>query len=496
VDYKSKEKLIILAIIFFIAIFSEIFSFADNLKAATIDAASCSQADVRTAINSAAAGDTVLVPAGECAWPSSIAVGKPLSVIGAGSGAGGTKLIAGGSMPEGFFYIHGFNSSSITRITGFYFEMINWTPNYAVIVLNASLDNLRIDYNVFNHGGIAQVWVTGSKGVINNNYFYNGNKAISYSAGSREQADASWNSMAAGTADALFIEDNYFIDDANYSATYTNEKIGTYNGGKLVIRYNHFDGTDISFGDARTISPIMTHGSAAAGCANGYWQQGNGCRRGQSVVEIYNNIIEGKRIDFLATVRGSANLIYNNQIIGKVKYSPRFYLREEEYDGGQWNPARTLWPAEDQVHNTFIWNNTYDGAAMNSESSMAIAPRNSECTAIGSPYSCCTGSKIGTCNEIIVKDRDYFLHAPCGASDATDAYGNICTHGKEIFTGANGASGSYPTDGSIYPTLGTMIFNPAGDNAYYGYTPYTYPHPLRASADAIPPAPPSGLIVN
>ena len=31
----------------------------------------------------------------------------------------------------------------------------------------------------------------------------------------------------------------------------------------------------------------------------------------------------------------------------------------------------------------------------------------------------------------------------------------------------------------MYPTLGTMEFIAEGPNEYYGYTPYTYPHPLR-----------------
>ncbi len=37
--------------------------------------------------------------------------------------------------------------------------------------------------------------------------------------------------------DALFIEDNFFIDNNNLPSTYTNERIGTLDGGKLVILY-------------------------------------------------------------------------------------------------------------------------------------------------------------------------------------------------------------------------------------------------------------------
>jgi len=419
----------------------------------------CSLTNAQSAYNAASASDTIVFPAGTCTWTSALTIAKPLSIIGAGSGAGGTKLIATPPMSNGFFEITGITSSNLVRISGFYFEMKDMTPYTAIYVHDVAMDNIRINHNIFNQGNRAILFYN-PKGLIDNNYFYNANLTIEYSAGSVAKANASWASMAAGTADALFIEDNHFIDDANYLRNYTNERVGTFNGGKLVVRYNTFSSYNIPDA-AGTVYPIMTHGSAAGGVANGYWQIGTGARRGQSVVEIYNNVMEGKRIDFPVTVRGSANLIYSNTITTVSRIAPRIYLREEEYDvGSNWSPLRTAWPAEDQVHNTFIWNNTANGTRMNSDPStyFAIVPN----------------ASAG-----LQKDRDYFLHAPCGASDTTDAYGNACTHGKESFTGLNGASGSYPTDGTVYPTLGTMIFTAVGPNAYYGYTPYTYPHPLR-----------------
>jgi len=42
----------------------------------------------------------------------------------------------------------------------------------------------------------------------------------------------------------------------------------------------------------------------------------------------------------------------------------------------------------------------------------------------------------------------------------------------------NGASDTAPTDGVTYSNYGTMYFTADVENAYYGYTPYTYPHPL------------------
>lgn len=415
---------------------------------------SCSLVNAQAAYNAATAGDTIVFPVGTCTWSSGLTIRKPLSIIGAGSDVGGTKLIASGSLPNGFFYITGFTSSSLMRISRFYFEMTNWTPQMGIKVSDSiSLTSLRIDHNVFNQGGGVQILAGGSNGVIDNNYFFNGNVGIYMTAGSVDQANASWVSMAAGTSDALFIEDNHFIDDTNYTQSYSQERVGTFNGGKLVVRYNHFDSKTITA--TSTVQAIETHGSAAAGVAGGYWQIGTGARRGQSVVEIYENLIEGKRIDFIAKLRGSANFIYNNTVIRTGGYPSKIVLMEEEYDGGQWSPARVNWPAEDQVHNTFIWNNKQNNVLLDA-ASITVVPD----------------------AEKIKLDRDYFLHAP------------QATGGKETFTGANGASGSYPTDGVTYPTRGTMVFSAEGPNAYYGYTPYTYPHPLSA------PAPPRSLKVR
>lgn len=408
--------------------------------------------------NHAQAGDTINFPSSSIAkWSSSVAVTKPVTIVG-----NGTTLTASGSMANGFFNISGFTASSLTRITGFTFDMTNWTTLNAIFVHamtgGVSNGNIRIDHNTF-HYGYVQIEFEHGKGLIDNNYFYNARQAVVISAGSRANADESWQSLTAGGADAIFIEDNHFVTNASYTLSYSQEQIGTFNGGKLVVRYNEFDSDNTPY--EVTYDPFMAHGNADGGCGGvGYWEYSPCRRRGQSVIEFYNNVAHGKRIDFLYQSRGSANFIYNNSITGMVKYNPRIYLWEEEYTSDNWAIHRTAWPAEDQVHNTFIWNNTYKDVDFNAGT-----------------YGYVEASPSASAG--LLKDRDFFLHAPCGASDTTDGYGNTCTRGKATFTGSNGASGSYPTNGIIYPTKGTMTFIATGDNAYYGYTPYTYPHPLR-----------------
>ena len=468
----------------------DIGAFESNYTASpptTLTAATCNYVDVNSTIANATTGMTVIVPAGNCTWNYTLTIGKAITVQ-----ANNTTLTAGAQLSDGFFFITGFTSSVLTRITGFTFVNriadIELPSTNVRVWGNVELKNLRIDHNTLYYG-YESIDVSGSFGVIDNNYFYNPRKGISFSAGNRSQADDSWKSLEAGSANALFIENNHFITDENYTLPYTQEQIGTYNGGRLVVRYNNFNATNVS-PSLETYTPFMAHGSADGGCDGaGYWESSPCQRRGQSLIEFYGNIESGQRIDFMYITRGSANLVYNNVITGTVTYNPSIQLVEEEYEGlGGWNFVRTAWPAEDQVHNTFLWNNSYRGHDFNDGvyGSVETTPTDYTCTAAATPMSCCTGLGTGTCgdsntptlNPFIRLNRDYYLHAPCITANATDGYGNNCTLGRESFIGVNGSSNSYPTDGNTYPTDGTMVFTNNSANAYYYYSAFDYPHPL------------------
>jgi hypothetical protein len=399
----------------------------------TIVATSASQADVQTAINAASAGDTVILPAsGSSTWTTYCTISAAITIDGNSS-----TLTAGAVMTYGFFYYQSFTSTALTRITNFTFDLVNNNNGAALAFTSGlSLTNFRLDNNTFQHGG-RLMELRGVKGVIDNNDFYN------MSTG-----------MLFGTSDALFVEDNNFVIDGDWNGGTTNDQfIDTNNGGKLVIRYNNFDTTALPVGFTGTCWTIQTHGNAAAGTTYGYWQAEATARRGQSVVEIYENTLNGKNITRLATLRGSANLVYNNSITSSTA-SPVLHMYEEEQYESQFDPLRTAWPAEDQVHNSFFWGNTFNGAAQDSDD-----------------FSVAAGSV-----DYIQEDRDYFLHRPATLAEGMSL-------GIETFTGANGASGSHPTDGDPHPTEGTMQFTADVENAYYGYTAYTYPHPLRTGAD-------------
>lgn len=409
---------------------------ATRLFATTYNLADSAQATFNTAYTTASTGDTIVFPPnGSATWSASSTISKAITING-----NGTTLTLGATLNNGLFYVTNFTSTALMRITGFTMNAVTLTSETKCIKVNdsVSLTQLRIDHNNFHHGYNA-IEVGGSMGVIDHNYFYNSLGAISFTAGSREQADASWVSMAAGTANALFIEDNSFIYDANYIGSYSQESVGTYNGGKLVVRYNTWNSA--AYPLDLTITPIETHGNAAGGAPSGYWQLDATSRRGQSVVEFYDNTMTGKRFDYMAIFRGSANIVFSNSVSHTdVGYQSVIFLREEEYT--VFDPLRVSWPAEDQVHNTFIWSNTFEGS-----------PQSSANIITGDP------------STVIQENRDYWLHAPQSSG------------GYEYFTGSlNGTSDTYPTNGL---GNGTMAFSSSGANAYYPYTPYQYPNPLQ-----------------
>jgi hypothetical protein len=423
-------KKILLLILFLLSV--------SKVDAATINAATCSYADVSAAISSASAGDTVTVPAGSpCTWTSTLNITKGITLIGSGSGT--TKIINSSN-----------NTIDITlasdlpiRISGFYFDKVSNTNSYPYAAIHISgktdgsfgLTQVRIDNNVFSKGTrtiFARGWV---EGVIDHNTFINCNIAV----GIVGDDNYSWNRpIVAGTANALFIEDNTFTIN-NSTDREPNQAIYQQEGGRSVTRYNIFDGSTYTNGNSLFYD---SHGSWP------YYDGTSNSLRGQPILEIYNNIFHGHHSYEYNNWRGGSSLIYNNTFIYDSGSAPRMirFNEEESWQTAFFNPLRTVWPAEDQFMNNFIWNNTLNGSPITSISIESNSV----------PF--------------IQKDRDYFMHAPQSSG------------GYSYYTGRSGASNTYPTNGSS----DTSVFSSSGANAYYPYTPYTYPHPLISGGSCTP----------
>lgn len=412
----------------FIFVLLPVASLAD-----THAATSCSLTDVTAAYNAASAGDTVAIPAGTCTWTSTLNVTKSIKLIGAGSSSTVISRSTTGTI------INVSLSTDVpVRISGIGFTFpTNKPANYmtAVRVSGTGLTQIRIDHNAFTKGQ-GTLWINGQVyGVADNNTFTNVN--TNYWTG---PGDSEWNraTMQAGTANAFFFEDNTIIVDNGSEEKRPDAVVYIQEGSSVVVRYNTFDASGFTTSTRGGLTILNNHGN------QGYYA-GSRSFRASPIFECYNNTISTYRATNLFGVRGGSVLIYNNTITsgaGGVTFSK---LNEEE----AWQTAffpilRTTWPAQDQVFNSFYWKNTLDG-------SPAYPTLDSD-------------SGIGT---FIQRDRDYFLHAPQSSG------------GYEYFTGSRkGGSTTAPTTGDT----GSMAFSSSGANAYYPYTPYTYPHPLREAS--------------
>jgi hypothetical protein len=440
-DQGEKQMPAFRKIFVFLTVFLFCFcAFDEEIYADTHTAASCSLPDVQTAYNAASAGDTVAIPVGSCTWTSSLNISKALTLLGSGV----TKTILTYDSDNPTINIS-LTSDVPVRITGIKFDKVtNVPPSRHAIKINGKTDGgfglskIRIDHNEFNKGG-RQIFATGwACGVIDQNTFVNGNIAI----GIRGDEGHSWNrTIAAGTANALFIEDNTFIitNDGGLNA---NEQIYHQQGARTVTRYNKFDGTAFTDGDSLFFD------------SHGNWGTPITQYRGQPIIEVYNNSFHAHKTYRFMNIRGGSVLFYNNSFLYDYGSAPtviQFQEEESWTSGGPWCPAcpvATAWPAQDQINNSFVWNNTINGSVI---------------TDIQLRYPSVE-------SRFIQKERDYFMHAPQSSG------------GRSTYSGESG---------------GTMTFSSVSANAYYPYTPYTYPHPLRQESgfNSNPPSPPTGLKV-
>jgi hypothetical protein len=206
-------------------------------SAATIAAANCSQSSVQSAINSAKNNDTVAVPAGTCTWSSSVSInGKTIVLTGAGSGAGGTKIVYGGS-GHTLVSINPGGQTGKVDVSGFYFS--GGDGNYwggMAIEFDGPVGwkNLRIHHNLFENKlwtlrGAAYIY-----GLIDHNTF----QGSAYGMIFRGRGDIDWSTpLVLGTADFFFVEDNTFNWDDWYGNTGA-PTVDMENGGRVVFRNN------------------------------------------------------------------------------------------------------------------------------------------------------------------------------------------------------------------------------------------------------------------
>jgi hypothetical protein len=402
-------------------------------SANTVTAQSCSSSDVSSAINSAANGDTVVIPNGSCTWTTGINTSKQIILSGQTKGgvmitdsAGSASMLAfttGSSFStevrnltfldgsaSGGFYLDVGGSGKLPLIHDNYFRLPDFKLEFAVRI---GRNGAVIYNNTFES--------------LNANGSGSGNIQISAMGASNSWTTASTMGMADTTGTAnVYIEDNVF-NNIYLSA------IDCDNNARTVIRYNTFNDSGFVCHGADT-SPI-----------------------GQRHTEVYNNtfvfhtsgssggITYPLNLNWWWYIRGGTGVFTDNVVpnISSVMWGTKpkvdLTIQNLRRNSGP-NPCCTSYPCPHQIgqsHNGssqvlepfYFWNNTGTGGS--------TLPSLSDY----SPNEC--SANAPSTSSFVVSGRDYI-------------------------------------SGAAKP----------------GYVKYTYPHPLRTGGTTTPvPAAPSNVRV-
>ncbi len=218
------------------------------VQAATINAATCSQADVQAAIGSVTDGDTVTIPAGTCTWTSSLQVTltHSITVIGAGSQSitgGNDQTVIRDNLSGSGPPVWSFNVApgKTLRFSGFTIQAgaRTVTDNGSLqFHCNDTIGELRVDHiHMLNLGtgmetsdcfGVVDhsLFDEPSPGVGNSTHINNG----AYNGDATGRGHGSWAANTDfGTAKFMYFEDNTFNGGAANDCTL---------GGRNVFRHN------------------------------------------------------------------------------------------------------------------------------------------------------------------------------------------------------------------------------------------------------------------
>ena len=425
--------------------------------AATVNATSCSQANVQTAVSVAVDGDTVLVPAGSCSWSNGVSwSNKNINVIGAG--IGNTVITPAGDVfsitatTKGSFRVSGMTISGSPSGNPFIFHIMS--SGTETPVKGWRIDHIRFSFT--NASSLRVIYISGiSWGLIDHCIFdgneYIGVESAAYTDAEYDRGDVlgskSWSlPINFGTDEAIYIEDCTW--------NLTGQSIPGINdmvyGARQVFRHNTVTG-----------AWFQTHAA-----------RGND-RGGGLKYEIYNNTFNGNGFIWGFTLRSGTGVFFNNTISG---YSTNNILMDDQrtfesqvigpplgqcngsssYDGNKGTGNEVGWPCIDQIGR--------GPGLIRSQASIPLFAWNN-----GSSANCATG---GACNNSsVLSVNNDGLNASGGAGHPWNS-----DHIKST-AHANGEVDFVNNNSTPKPS----------------YVAFTYPHPLQGAGPSVPLLPPFNL---
>jgi len=391
-------------------------------RAATINAPSCSYADVVAAVATAQSGDTVVVPVGSAIWSRPLEITKGITLQGAGIGR--TIIISTISDQYGGLIRYAPASPALNeafRVTGFTLDANNasngiYLTNSTESVLNrVRIDNNRILNPGGNNAGRGIVFYGSIFGVVDHNIIESGSRKAVDAYGIN---DVQWRTLSQtfGTADCIYYENNTFIGSNTFHSA--------GHGGRYVSRYNTYTCTDAN------LYPVFDmHGNQP------------GMLYATMVAEIYGNTINlGARNAGLFDQRGGQALIFNNTVNTTGSVSAK--CREEyadDIDGASY---------VQHVTNSYYWENRKNGVNLITCVESGDLPAN-----------------------VIEENRDFYNQTTSFNGTTGMGVGLLADRPATCVPGV----AYWATD--VGP-LGTLYKSTAENVWTKYYEPYAYPHPL------------------
>lgn len=441
-----------------------------NVGAATINAASCSQSNVQSAINSASNGDVVTVPPGTCSW-TGVTINKKITLQGAGSSS---TYISGGSISS---------LNSAPRITGFNFTGTTVSVDEGIA---GTSNGWRIDHNTFIYstnsatiqirGNVSSTCLTHPTGLIDNNDITRGQILIyGDMATNASNGDNMWylkDGMGSGS-NVVYIEDNKF-----HSPSFESYAIDSNYGGRYVARYNTL-----------TNRAWEHHGIQSSG------------NRGVPRWEIYNNTITTSSPYWTPLyIRSGGGVVFNNTftnftsgILIDNQTSCRYGTGGIACDGS--NPRdgnRTGmhgYPCRDQIGRS-----SGDNPNGHTGDNQVFSPMYSWNNKLNGSEAAVTVTWDVDCSrnlEHLVVNRDFLNGKATAQTSPTSpfngttgvGYGTLANRPTTCTTSSESGGGV-----AYWATDTNTLYRCSATNAWtVHYRPYTYPHPLRGGGVVLQP---------
>ena len=345
-----------------------------------VTAASCSRHDVQAAVDSAAPGDIVQIPAGpRCDWNGldKVVVNKSLWIRGAGKDA--TRIRRGSYISDDntsendialtALFVFDCNASTRVRLSGMTLEGNGTEGTFVGSDDQTFPQLLAFDYGVklfacrdfrihdarfekFGYSGIdlrskpLNGTSTGLRGLIDHDEFV-GNMKVGLGYGVSVYGADDWPAPDYGSANNVFVEDSYFEDNRH--------NIAANGGARYVFRHNR----QVTTYRARWWGMVDAHG------------RGDGAH-GTRSFEVYNNTFEMTGIPAPASAtgavfRGGDGVFFNNTIqlgLSWAPGNPPYGLWLTVENEGCTDSPKPAYPAYDQTTDLYIWGNTNNNVSL------------------------------------------------------------------------------------------------------------------------------------